>query len=191
MASLVSPAASDPLSATSDVETIAISDETWFRHTRPGADFWLAPEPPPDGRWQRGDVVRAIYLADSEATAWAEWYRALAEREIPPDRGFPRMLWRVNVNLARVADLSSGERLARLGLPTPRPSLTDWALFQAAGERLFADGFEALLAPSAARPEAGRSLAVFRPIDRVPGLRTVGRPRSLAAPPPLPRGLRT
>jgi RES domain-containing protein len=174
-----------------DVDTMAIRDEAWFRHTRPGADFWIAPDPPPDGRWQRGDVVRAIYLADSEATAWAEWYRALAEREVPPEHGFPRLLWRVEVTLERVADLSTAERLARLALPVPRPSLADWSPFQAAGERLFAAGFQAIIAPSAARPEVGRSLVVFRTGERVAGLRPVGRPRRISRPPALPRGLRT
>ncbi len=136
-------------------------------------------------------MVRAIYLADSEETAWAEWYRALAERAVPPDRGFPRDLWRARVTLERIADLSTGDRLARVGLPLPRPSLVDWTSFQAVGEQIVAAGFEAILAPSAARPEDGRSLAIFRPGDRVVGLRPIGRPRRLDAPPPLPRGLRT
>jgi RES domain-containing protein len=135
--------------------------------------------------------VRAIYLADSEATAWAEWYRALAEREVPPDLGFPRDLWRVRVTLEGIADLSTADRLARVGLPLPRPSLADWSAFQAVGERTFAAGFEAVLAPSAARPGTGRSLAVFRPADRIGGLRPIGRPRRIGAPPALPRGLRT
>ena len=151
----------------------------------------MAPEPPPAGRWQRGDVVHAIYLADSEETAWGEWYRALAERAVPPDRGFPRDLWRVRVTLERIADLSTADRLARVGLPLPRPSLVDWGPFQAVGEDLFATGFEGVLAPSAARPESGRSLAVFRPVDRIVGLRPIGRPRRIAVPPALPRGLRT
>ena len=176
---------------TIDVDTIPIEDETWFRHTRPGADFWIAPDPPPDGRWQRGDVVRAIYVADSADTAWAEWYRALSERAVPSDRGFPRDLWRVRVTLERVADLSTAEALKALGLPTPRPSLGEWPRFQAVGERLFRAGFSAILSPSAARPETGRSLAVFRPVDRIAGVRPLGRPRRFDAAPPLPRGMRT
>jgi RES domain-containing protein len=135
--------------------------------------------------------VRAIYVADSEETAWAEWYRALAERAVPPDLGFPRDLWRVRVTLGRIADLSAADRLARVGLPLPRPSLADWGAYQAVGEHLFAGGFDAVLAPSAARPGSGRSLAVFRPADRIVGMRPIGRPRRIAAPPALPRGLRT
>src|ERR1700739_4166048 len=34
--------------------------------------------PPSSGRWQRGKTVAAIYLADEEATAWAEWYRVVS-----------------------------------------------------------------------------------------------------------------
>ena len=135
--------------------------------------------------------MRAIYVADSEETAWAEWYRALAERAVPPDLGFPRDLWRVRASLERIADLSTADRLARVGLPIPRPSMAGWGVYQAVGELLFAAGFEAVLAPSAARPESGRSLAVFRPADRVAGLRPIGRPRRINAPPALPRGLRT
>ena len=135
--------------------------------------------------------MRAIYLADSEETAWAEWYRALSERALPPDRGFPRDLWRVRVTLERVADLSTPERLARVGLPVPRPRQAEWRAFQAVGERLFGAGFEAIVAPSAARPEDGRSLAVFRPVDRFANLSPVGRPRRIEALPFIPRGLRT
>jgi hypothetical protein len=37
------------------------------------------PDHPADGRWQRGDVVEALYVAPSEAAMWAEWYRFLTE----------------------------------------------------------------------------------------------------------------
>ena len=32
-------------------------------------------------------------LANDEAGAWAEWYRHLAERALPPAAGLPRDLW--------------------------------------------------------------------------------------------------
>jgi hypothetical protein len=35
-------------------------------------------------------VVEGFNLADSEETAWAEWYRALWEFAIPPMRQLPR-----------------------------------------------------------------------------------------------------
>jgi len=65
--------------------------------------------------------VRGLYLADSAATAIAEWYRFLAERGLPPSRAIPHdhHVWRVELELA---DLSTAERLAAVGLPPPRPS---------------------------------------------------------------------
>jgi hypothetical protein len=35
--------------------------------------LWLV-SPPSSGRWQHGETVAAIYLADEESTVWAEWY---------------------------------------------------------------------------------------------------------------------
>ncbi len=49
---------------------------TWIRHVPHGADFLGRADIPSDGRWQRGDVVRALYLADTVTTATAEWYQA-------------------------------------------------------------------------------------------------------------------
>jgi RES domain-containing protein len=168
------------------VDAIALTGETWWRHARVGLRFAAVPNPPPDGRWQHGSVVAALYLADSEASAWAEHYRGLAERGLPPGEGFPRNLWRCEVSLARVADLSSPERLAAVGLSAPRPMHSDWPPFQLVGERLFAAGWAAVLAPSAARPDDGRSLAVFRRGGAFPGVRPPRRPRRIDRPPDSP-----
>jgi hypothetical protein len=57
---------------------------SWWRQIPYGADpLWLA-HPPSSGRWQQGTTVAAIYLADDEPTAWAEWYRVLAEVALRP-----------------------------------------------------------------------------------------------------------
>ena len=66
----------------------------WLRHQPAGGLPLARRDPPPDNRWQRGDVVDALYLADAEATVWAEWYRHLAERGLPPATAMPRDLWR-------------------------------------------------------------------------------------------------
>ena len=78
----------------------------WFRHVPAGGAPLFRPERPADGRWQRARSSRASNLADSEETAWAEWYRALAELLIPPMRQVPRDLWRFRVD-STLADLSS------------------------------------------------------------------------------------
>ncbi len=66
-----------------DLTAVAVRGR-WVKHTYPGSPPLPERDPPPDNRWQRGEVVDALYLADSEETAWAEWYRHLAERAIPP-----------------------------------------------------------------------------------------------------------
>lgn len=75
------------------VERVSVAG-SWWRQIPHGSDpLWLA-SPPSSGRWQRGETVAAIYLAGDEDTAWAEWYRALAEIAMPPTHGMPRDLWR-------------------------------------------------------------------------------------------------
>jgi len=85
----------------------------WLRHQPAGGLPLARRDPPPDSRWQRGAVVDALYLADSEASVWAEWYRHLAELGLPPAMAMPRDLWRWRVD-AEVADLSGAERLGEL-----------------------------------------------------------------------------
>jgi RES domain-containing protein len=171
-----------------DVDATSIRG-IWFRHVPAGGTPLYRPHPPGDGRWQRGDVVEGFYLADSEETAWAEWYRALAERVIPPLRQLPRDLWRFRVDLRRVADLSSEERLERVGLPLPTPNRSEWPRFQEVGEALFAEGWRALVSPAAARP-AGRALCLFRTAGRITGVASVRPPTRYEEPPVPPRGLR-
>jgi RES domain-containing protein len=163
---------------------------TWWRHVPAGADVLSRPDHPPDLRWQHGDVVEGVYFADSPATAWAEWYRWIAEVGLPPVQALPRDLWRWDIDLSRVAELSTAERLRALGLELPRPGQADWPPFQEAGHRLYRDGWTALLAPSAARPE-GRILCVFRDDEQVAGARPVPPPERFDEPPAPPMGMTT
>jgi RES domain-containing protein len=135
-----------------DVDTVAVHGE-WIRHAPHRSSLLGRAAEPTDGRWQRGEIVRGLYLADERATAIAEWYRLLAERGLPPARAIPHdhHVWELDLQLA---DLSTPERLALLKLETPQPGRRTWAPFQAVGEQLFRDGFAGILAPSAARPHA-------------------------------------
>ncbi|MQA76242.1 MAG: RES domain-containing protein [Solirubrobacterales bacterium] len=172
-----------------DIDRVAVHG-TWWRQAASGLDPLALREPPADGRWQRGEVCAATYLADSEETVWAEWYRALAELALSPRVWLPCALWRVRVDLAEIADLSTSERLAAVGLSPPRPGRESWPAHQAVGERVRAEGLEGLLAPSAARAE-GRVLCVFRTGGNAVGLGAMGRGRRVCEPPTPPRGLRT
>jgi RES domain-containing protein len=163
----------------------------WLRHGPDGAPAWPpARVPPPDGRWQGGDVVGALYLADSEDTVWAEWYRHLAEKGLPPNEQMPRRLWQWNVNV-RVANLSTPARLRRVGLEPPAAGRHTWPPYQNVGHQLRSEGWIGLLAPSAARPR-GRVLCLFREAgERVAGARPVGRGRRVDEPPAPPTGMTT
>jgi RES domain-containing protein len=162
----------------------------WYRQVPAAADPLYRPPHPGDARWQRGSVVEALYFADTAATAWAEWYRALAEAALPPAESLPRDLWRWRIALPRVADLSDDERLAGEGLPPPVPTRRQWPACQAVGERLHAAGWAAIVAASAARPE-GRTLCVFRRGRAVAGAAPDPPPVTVAQPPGVPTGLRT
>ena len=172
-----------------DVDAISLAG-VWYRQIPTRSEPTYRPAHPADARWQRGAVVEAIYLADSEATAWAEWYRALAEAALPPGRALPRDLWRWEVDLASVADLSTEPQRARVGLAPLVPSRVQWPACQAVGEQLHADGWPALVSASAARPE-GRTLCIFRTEDEITGATPVPPPATLADPPVVPTGLRT
>jgi RES domain-containing protein len=174
-----------------DVDAVAVAGR-WLRHAPVGVTALPQHVPPPDNRWQRGEVVQALYLADEEDTAWAEWYRHLAEAGIPPAQSLPRALWTWLVDVT-VADLSTDERLDRVDLSVPRPGRRGWPAFQAVGEQLAAQGWAGLLAPSAARP-AYRVLCLFRTEAEghaaPSGARPVSRPRRVAEP-PTPPGMTT
>jgi RES domain-containing protein len=161
----------------------------WFRHVPAGGAPLFRAERPADGRWQRGEIVEGLYLADSEQTAWAEWYRALAELALAPMRQLLRDLWRFEVDVDRVADLSSPARLGRVRLDNAVPDRRQWPAFQSVGESLFVEGWAGVLYAAAARP-AALALCLFRTSDRLPGVRPLPPPERNDEPPAPPRGLR-
>ena len=172
-----------------DVDAKAVHG-AWFRHVPADGAPLHRPEHAADGRWQRADVVEGFYLADSEETVWAEWYRALAEAAVPPTRQLPRDLWGFAVDLGRVADLSSVESLARVGLLPPTPDRRQWPEYWSVGEALYAERWAGILYESAARA-GSLALCVFRSAASVPGVRPIPPPHRLDEPPIVPRRLRT
>jgi len=171
-----------------DVDPIPVRGR-WWRHVRAGGDVYFRPEDPPDNRWQRGSIVDALYFADLESTAWAEWYRHLAEAGIPPMAALPRDLWAWDLDIT-LADLSDADRLRRVGLPVPRPGRFQWPLFQEVGHELWRDGWSGLMAPSAARP-ANLVVCLFREETELPGAAPVPPPILHEVPPHVPQGLTT
>jgi hypothetical protein len=172
-----------------DVDAVGV-EGAWLRHVPHSADPAVRPQPVGDNRWQRGTVVDALYLARDEETLWAEWYRHLAERGLPPLRQLPRDLWRFHVDPLEVADLSDENRLGLARLPMPVPGRKTWRRFQLVGERLWREGWPGLLAPSAARP-AGAILCLFVGDPSVHPAEPVPPPTLVTEPPAPPSGMRT
>lgn len=172
-----------------DVDAVDVSG-LWWRHIPGGGDVLYLPEDPADNRWQRGSIIDALYFGDSETTVWAEWYRFLAEAGIPPMAALPRDLWRWEIDLDGIADLSDAGRLARVGLPVPKPGRFQWPVFQGVGHRLWAEGWRGLLAPSAARPSA-LVLCLFRQDREIDGTRPLPPPTLHEFPPIVPSGMTT
>jgi RES domain-containing protein len=161
---------------------------TWFRHVYAGVDGLALSRGGNGGRFNTPELP-ALYLADSEPTAWAEWYRWLAEWTRSPAEHLPRDLYRVTVELTAAADLRTGAARERAAAPgRMRPTSAQWPRFQELGSRLAAEGAQGILYASAARARS-LCLCVFEPaIER---LRVVGEPIGVITPPPPPRGLRT
>jgi RES domain-containing protein len=172
-----------------DVDATRVTGR-WVKHAYAGAEPFPQRDPPPDNRWQRGEIVDAVYLADVGDTAWAEWYRHLAERGVPPNEQMPRDLWVWQV-AAEVADLSDANRLARVDLKPPRPGRRGWAPYRQVGEMLADEGWPGLVAPSAARP-AHLVLCLFRAAgETLAGARPVPPPTLIEEPPAPPTGMTT
>jgi hypothetical protein len=129
-------------------------------------------------------------LAADEQSLWAEWYRHLAERGIPPMQQLPRDVWRYEVGTLGVADLTEAKRLPRVGLTLPTPGRKSWPPNQDIGEALWREGWPGLLAPSAAQP-SGLVLCLFVEDPTVLPARPILPPRVAIEPPVPPTGMRT
>jgi RES domain-containing protein len=161
---------------------------TWMRHVPARIDALAASRGGSGGRFHPPGGV-ALYVADSEDTAWAEWYRYLAERGKSPADDLPRDLYRIAVDLSDVADLRTQAARAAAAAPgRMRPTSAQWPPFQDLGQRLDAHGAEGALYASAARTRS-LCLCVFE--AGLHGLSVEGEPVRVIAPPPPPRGLRT
>jgi hypothetical protein len=89
-----------------------------------------------------------------------------------------------------VADLSSADRLARVGLNPPSPGRKGWPDYQQVGETLWQEGWPGLLAPSAARAD-GLVLCLFIKDPTSLPAQPLPPPHVVREPPAPPTGMRT
>ena len=90
---------------------------TWVRHVPAGVDGLAPSRGGNGGRFNPPDLP-AVYVADSEPTTWAEWYRYLAERGKSPADDLPREICRLTlrITLTRCLALTPGARHVRTTL---------------------------------------------------------------------------
>jgi RES domain-containing protein len=111
------------------------------------------------GRWNPKESFPVLYLAPEEKTVIAEFYR-LAERQgMEPASLLPRRLYRYNVRLGAVLDLTDDLAREAVRLDSSDLAADDPSKCQAVGDAAHYAGFEAVRAASAAGP--GTVLAVF------------------------------
>jgi len=135
-------------------------------------------------------VVRALYVAGTEETAWAEWYRYTSEQGAPPASRLPRDTWRIAIDVTDIGDLSDMATLGLHGITELLPTRRQWRTTQPVGESYHHDGYRGILAPSAAHV-GGQVLTVFRPLPALPGILAIPPANHYTDLPALPTGLRT
>ena len=127
---------------------------TWTRHVPAGGEALSTRRRGTPGRFHRPGEI-ALYLADGPETAWAEWYRALAERAQAPNDDVPRDVHRISVCLSDVVDISSAAARQAVGLPVRmRPAVSQWRAFQEFASSMRAEGAQAVLQFGCAHPRA-------------------------------------
>jgi RES domain-containing protein len=114
------------------------------------------------GRWNPPQSFATLYLADRKSTVEAEFQRMAHRQGLDPGQFLPRRIYRLEVELQAVVDLTHPASLPR-ALAHLDLASDDLTVTQAIGEAAQYLGREAILAPSAAGK--GNVLAVF--IDRL------------------------
>ena len=111
------------------------------------------------GRWNPTESFPVVYLAKTERSAIAEFYRLAEKNGRRPGDLLPRHLHRYRVELQRVLDLTVEDNLRTVRLELIDLRSEDPTRCQAVGDAAHYAGFEAVLAPSATGID--ETLAVF------------------------------
>lgn len=100
-----------------------------------------------------------LYLGTTRLTVIQEFHRLATRQRLQPSQFLPRTLYRFQVDLAGVLNLTDPAVREVLGIDLSSIRADDLTLPQSLGEAAFAAGRTAILAPSAAGPDT--ALAVF------------------------------
>jgi hypothetical protein len=140
-------------------------DDVAFRWSDYDVPLWTRPNTSPL-RWNRARQDSTQYLSLTTEGSWAELIRAERLRTANELRFVSMPMWVLRVRETNLADYSTFERAQAAGFPPEAIVDEDYERCQNEAERLRANGFRGVLAPSAALPGAvnltlfGRRLTV-------------------------------
>lgn len=111
------------------------------------------------GRWNPPDSFPVLYMALSQDTVVAEFYRHAERQGMPPENMLPRRFQEYQVELGLLLDLRDKQVRPDLGLTDAVIQSDDPSTCQSVGDAAHYAGFEGIVAPSATG--TGEVLAVF------------------------------
>lgn len=136
-----------------DLTESTLFDGVAFSYSNYDTPFWVRSNSEP-GRWHSEGDGPTQYLSTTVEGAWAELIRAEglgSEAEVSLIR---MPMWVAEVRVQRIADYGTFEKAADAGFPPDALVEEDYERCQVEGRRLREAGYQGVLAPSAALPEA-------------------------------------
>ncbi|MDE0232478.1 MAG: RES family NAD+ phosphorylase [bacterium] len=101
------------------------------------------------GRFNPPDSFPVLYLCTTRRCASAELKRNAYRQRVPLDQILPRELWRIDVEVGRVLDLTDLFTRDQLGIEWQDLIPDEYRLTRAIGEAAYEQQFQAVLTPSA------------------------------------------
>jgi RES domain-containing protein len=122
-----------------------------FRYSNYDVPLWARANTR-DGRWHRARTTPTQYLSLSVDGAWAELVR-WENLRTPEELAFVRMpMWELSLKESRIADYASFDSADAAGFPPDALVDDDYSRCQDEGDRLRAQGYRGVMAPSASCP---------------------------------------
>lgn len=115
------------------------------------------------GRWNKANKFGAIYASLTKETAQAEHTSQLLKRGLTPGDLSYRLITTIQVHMTQVLDLTDPDRQKEFGITQPElesDGQTCGKKILEVSEKARAQGFEAILSPSARHP-SGKNLNIF------------------------------
>lgn len=136
-------------------------EDVAFRYSNYDTPFWVRPNSEP-GRWHRTGDGPTQYLSTTVEGAWSELIRAEGLRTNAEVSLVRMPMWVAEIQIQQLADYRTFEAAREAGFPPDALVDDDYSRCQEEGGRLRSEGFQGVLAPSAALPGTV-NLTIFGP----------------------------